>query len=59
MKSKVIKTSFSVEPELLETSKLVARMLGYRFSYSAYVSDLIRKDVECRTNKTINTRNNL
>ena len=54
--SKVIKTSFSVEPELLETAKLVARMIGYRYSFSAYVSDLIRKDVECRTNKTTSTR---
>lgn len=44
-----IKTSFSVEPSLLEEAKLTARIKGYRFSFSGYISDLLRKDIErCR-----------
>jgi hypothetical protein len=49
MKDKqTIKTSFSIEPDLLEQAKVVARLKGYRFSFSAYISDVLQKDVECR-----------
>lgn len=47
--SKTINTSLSFEPELLEDAKTIAKLAGYRHSFSAYVSELIRKDIEWRT----------
>lgn len=44
---RTVKTSISLEPDLLELSRAVARTRGYRHSFSAYVAQLLRKDVEC------------
>jgi hypothetical protein len=46
---KTVNTSLSFEPELLENAKAIAKMAGYRHSFSAYVSEVIRKDIEWRT----------
>ncbi len=45
--SKVVKTSVSMEPELLEIAQVIAKQSGYRYSFSAWVSDVIRKEIEC------------
>lgn len=46
-------SSFTIEPELLASSKMLAKVLGYGFSYSAYVCGLLRRDLEsCRRNPT-------
>lgn len=47
--SKTINTSLSIEPKLLEDAKTIARLAGFEYSFSAYVRDLIRKDLEWRT----------
>ena len=47
----VIKTSISMERDLFQMSKMVAKMSGFAFSYSAYIADLVRKDTECRLRK--------
>jgi hypothetical protein len=47
--SKTINTSLSFDPELLEDAKTIAKLAGFRHSFSAYVSELIRKDIEWRT----------
>lgn len=43
----MVKTSISLEPDLLVLSRAVAGHRGYRHSFSAYVAQLLRKDVEC------------
>lgn len=45
-RQQTVKTSFSIEPALLEEAKAVARVTGYKFSFSGYVSDLLRKDID-------------
>lgn len=45
--TKTAKTSISLEPDLLVLSRAVASQRGYRHSFSAYVAQLLRKDVEC------------
>jgi len=44
----VVKASISLEPEVFTRGKAVAREVGYMFSFSAYVNDLIKKDIQCR-----------
>lgn len=44
--------TLSFEPGLLQSAKLLAQVSGYRFSFSAYVNDLIRKDIQCRNEPT-------
>jgi len=44
---RTVVTGLSIEPELLEVAKIKAKMSGFRFSFSAYVSELLRKDTEC------------
>jgi hypothetical protein len=41
-------TSVSLEPELLASAKMLANISGYRFSFSAFLSDLIKKELECQ-----------
>jgi hypothetical protein len=54
MKEKqTVKTSFSIEPDLLQQAKVVASLTGYRFSFSAYLSDVLRKDIECRLKRPV------
>jgi hypothetical protein len=48
-KTKTINTSLSFEPDLLDDAKTIARLAGFTHSFSAYVADLIRKDIEWRT----------
>jgi hypothetical protein len=51
MKNRVITRSFSIEPELLDQAQHLARLRGYRYSFSAWVSDLIRKELDCLQNE--------
>lgn len=44
-----VKTSISIDSDLLEDSRAIARLRGFRHSYSAYVANLLRKDMECLT----------
>jgi hypothetical protein len=46
LKAKVVKTSFSIDPELLEDAQFLARRSGYRYSFSAWVSDVIKKEID-------------
>ena len=46
---KAKRTSVSWEPELLCDAKNIARMVGFKRSFSAYVNDVVRKDIEWRT----------
>jgi hypothetical protein len=46
LKAKVVKTSFSIDPELLEDAQFLARRSGYRYSFSAWVSDIIKEKID-------------
>ena len=47
--SSVVRFSATVEPEVLENAKALAKSVGFRFSFSAYVNDLLRRDFEQRS----------
>lgn len=38
----------TVEPDVLEDAQLVAKLSGFRFSFSAYINDLMKRDVQQR-----------
>lgn len=46
---KMVRTSVTWEPDNLNNGKTIAKLIGYRHSFSAYVNELVRKDVEWRT----------
>jgi hypothetical protein len=43
-----IRASISLEPDVLLSGQAIAKQLGFRFSFSAYVNELIKKDIKCR-----------
>lgn len=45
--------TFSVEPILLCEAKVAARDSGHEHSFSAYLSQLLRRDIECRRKNDI------
>lgn len=51
MKGKrTVVTGISFDPQLLELGRQKAKLCGFQFSFSAYVSELVRKDVQCLAN---------
>jgi hypothetical protein len=46
-----IKTSISIDREVLANAKAVARLLGFRHSLSAYITETISRDIECHLPK--------
>jgi hypothetical protein len=53
VRKSTINTSISIEPGLLDNARTVARMVGYKHSLSAYVCDLILRDIECRMTRRV------
>lgn len=51
MRNRVIPHSFSIEPDLLEDAKRLAKLRGYRYSFSAWITDIIRKEISCLQNE--------
>ena len=45
---RTVKASLSFDADLLCRAKKIAADAGYRFSFSAYVNNLVEKDVQCR-----------
>lgn len=42
-----IKTSLSIDRDVLENAKAVANLQGYRHSFSAYITETLRRDIQC------------
>lgn len=40
-------TGLSIEPDLLALAKARAKACGFKFSFSAYVADVLRRDIQC------------
>ena len=55
-RSRVARFCATVESGLLEEAKLMARLSGHAFSFSAYISDLIQRDVAQRRQALSNAR---
>lgn len=47
-RSHVVKASISLEAEVFNMGRAIAKQIGYTFSFSAYVNELIKKDIQCR-----------
>lgn len=43
-----VRTSLTLEPQVLRLSKELAQRSGYQFSFSAYVNEILKKEIQCR-----------
>ncbi len=43
--SSTVVTALSIEPELLRMAKMKAELAGFKFSFSRYVCEVLRKEI--------------
>jgi hypothetical protein len=41
------RVTVSVEPEVLQAARVLARQSGYPYSFSAYLNDVLRREIQC------------
>lgn len=47
-KESTVRFSVTVDPDVLEMAKVVAKITGHRHSFSAYVNEALRRDAQQR-----------
>lgn len=47
MKRNTERVTFSAEPEVVQAARVLAKQSGYPFSFSAYLNDVLKREIKC------------